>query len=288
MAHLPARSLAQAMDWSLVLASQGIGSVIEQGDSGWRLAVGETDLAAAWEAVALYEAENRPWPWRQEVWHSGWVFDWASLGWVVALLAFFGLSDQNPGLREAGLMDAGAVLRGEWWRLFTAQWLHGDLAHLVANLATGLPLVGLAMGCYGSGTGLLGALLAGALGNLATLALALGAHRSLGASGLIMGALGLLAAQGLVLGRRAPGMRQLTWPGLAGGLMLFVLLGLSPGTDVVAHAGGFAGGLALGALAARRLLLARRSWVNLAAGLAVLGLTLWTWALATGATAQSP
>lgn len=278
-APLPARSADQAMDWSLVLASQGIDSVIEQTPAGWQLRVAAPDLGAARQAVALYEAENRPQPWRQEVLHSGWVFDWASVGWAVVVAAFFWLSDRNPGLREAGVLDA-AVLRGEFWRLFTAQWLHADLGHLVMNLATGLPLVGLVMGCYGSGSGLLAALLAGAIGNLATLALALEPHRSLGASGLIMGALGLLAAQGLVLGRRAAGMRRLSRAALAAGVMLFVLMGLSPGTDVVAHAGGFVGGLALGALVAQRLLLARRPWVNGVAMLATFFLTVWTWGLA--------
>jgi membrane associated rhomboid family serine protease len=182
-------------------------------------------------------------------------------------------------------MDAQLVLRGEWWRLFTAMWLHGDLGHLVMNLALGFPLVGLAMGCCGSGTGFLAALLAGALGNVTSLAFSPGPHRSLGASGLVMGALGLLSAQWLALQRRTPMARRLALAGLGGGVMLFALLGLSPGTDshrtdLLAHAGGFAGGLLLGAIIARRLDVARQALANSVSALLALGLTMFTWWLA--------
>jgi len=280
MAQIPARSLGQAMDWSLVLVSQGIESVIQRMEDGWRLTVAAQEAETALGAIRLYEAENRALLWRQEVFHSGLLFDWASVGWALAVLAFFWLSDHAPRLRDAGLMDAQAVLRGEWWRLFTAVWLHGDLGHLAANLAIGLPLAGLAMGSCGSGTGFLAALLAGAIGNLATLALSLGAHRSLGASGLIMGALGLLAAQWLALRRRTPMAKRLALAGVGGGVMLFALLGLSPGTDVVAHAGGFAGGLVLGVGIAHRLSLARHSVTNLVAGFSAAALVMGTWWLA--------
>lgn len=280
LAQISARSLGQAMDWSLVLISQGIENVIERTDDGWQLAVAVQELDAALAAIQLYETENRTQLWRQEVFQSGLLFDWASAGWALAVLVIFWLSDRAPGLREVGLMDVRAVFHGEWWRLFTAMWLHGDLGHLAANLAIGLPLVGLAMGCCGSGTGFLAMLLAGTLGNVATLAFSFGPHQSLGASGLIMGALGLLAAQWLALRRSTPMARRLALAGVAGGVMLFALLGLSPGTDVVAHAGGFAGGLLVGVGVAHRLNLARHALTNLLAGLAAAALVMSTWWLA--------
>jgi membrane associated rhomboid family serine protease len=95
-----------------------------------------------------------------------------------------------------------------------------------------------------------------------------------------MGALGLLAAQWLALRHRAPMARRLALAGLGGGVMLFALLGLSPGTDVVAHAGGFAGGLLLGAGIARRLNLARHPLTNVVAGLIAASLIMLTWWLA--------
>lgn len=280
MATIPARSPGQAMDWSLVLVSQGIESTIQHDASGWHLLVAGPEVEPARATLRLYEAENRAQPWRQEVFHSGVLFDWASLGWAVTVVFFFWLSTESRGLRDAGIMDAQAVFRGEWWRLFTAVWLHGDLGHLAMNLAIGVPLLGLAMGSCGSGTGFLAALLAGAVGNVATLAFSLGQHRSLGASGLVMGALGLLAAQWLALRYRTPAARRLAVGGVVGGIMLFALLGLSPGTDVVAHAGGFVGGLLLGAGIARRHELARQTHANVAAGLLATGLILGPWWLA--------
>jgi rhomboid protease GluP len=280
VAGIPVRSLGQAMDWSLVLASQAIESTIQRADAGWCLLVAPAESEAALAAIRLYQAENRGRPWRQEMFHTGFLFDWTSIGWAVAIASIFWLSTSSGNLRDAGIMDASAVSRGEWWRLFTAVWLHGDLGHLAMNLVIGLPLVGLAMGSCGSGTGFLAVLLAGAAGNVATLAFSFGPHRSLGASGLVMGALGLLAAQWLSLRGRTPMAKRLALGGLGGGFMLFALLGVSPGTDVVAHAGGFAGGLLFGAVLARRLDLARHAFTNVVTALAALGLTMITWWLA--------
>ena len=95
-------------------------------------------------AARLYEFENRRWPWRQEVFQTGVLFDWASLAWVL-LLCVFWLADGPANLRDAGLMDSAAVSRGQWWRLFTAIWLHGDVAHLAANATIGVVLLGMAM-----------------------------------------------------------------------------------------------------------------------------------------------
>ncbi len=279
-ARIPACSMGQAMDWSLVLVSQGIESAIEQDEEGWGLLVAPHEVETARTAIRLYEAENRKQPWRQEVFHSGLLFDWACVGWALAVVSFFWLQTADPRLQDAGIMDARAVLRGEWWRLFTAVWLHGDLGHLAMNLAIGLPLVGLALGSCGSGTGFLAALFAGVLGNLATLVFSSGQHLSLGASGVIMGALGLLTAQWLSLRHCTPAVGRLAIGGLGGGLMLFALLGLSPGTDVVAHAGGFVGGLLIGAVIAQRVSLARQTEMSVAGGIVSMALVTWTWWLA--------
>ena len=50
------------------------------------------------------------------------------------------------------------------------------------------------------------------------------------------------------LWRQTPHARKYILSGVCGGVMLFVLLALTPGTDVMAHLGGFIGGLLLGAL----------------------------------------
>src|SRR5688572_11021780 len=68
-AEIVAFSRRQAMDWSLVLASQGIESTIDhaQDRDRWLLLVEPHELERARESIRLYRAENRGWSWRQEL-----------------------------------------------------------------------------------------------------------------------------------------------------------------------------------------------------------------------------
>lgn len=280
-ARIPVRSQRQAMDWSLVLVSQGIEAAIDRGDEGvgWGLVVARQDFARALKTLRQYRIENRGWPWQQPVFRPGLLFDWGSLAWVLLTGVFYWLNWQ-VGLHPAGVMDGAAVAHGQWWRLFTAIWLHADLAHLAANAALGLILLGLAMGHYGTGAGLLAAYLAGAGGNLLAGAVSLQTHRSLGASGMVMGSLGLLTVHSFSLWRQTPQAWKLVVSGICGGIMLFVLLALTPGTDVVAHLGGFAAGLVLGALLSLVPGIARKPKANLISGLAFALLVIAPWWLA--------
>ena len=103
---IAARSLSQAMDWSLVLMSQGIGAEIQQAetDSPWGLLVASEDYHNAVTAIRQYRFENRGWPWQKEVFRAGLLFDWGSLAWVILLILFYGL-DAQLGLRGAGMMN---------------------------------------------------------------------------------------------------------------------------------------------------------------------------------------
>lgn len=284
--RIPARSRRQAMDWSLVLASQGIEHVIEQPEeTGWALAVAAADQEASLAAIRQYRLENRHWRWRRPILQPGLFFDWSSATWVLLTIGVYGWSEVRADLRSLGRMDGAALAQGEWWRLFTATLLHGDLAHLAMNAVFGFVLLGLAMGRYGPGVGLLAAYLAGAGGNAAAWSVFDQTQRSLGASGVVMGALGLLTVQSLALFRqRNPNAFRLFAGALLGGLLLFVFLGLSPGTDVVAHFGGFVAGLLLGSLLAPVTGLAQRPRINSAAGIVFVALVILTWwqALASG------
>src|SRR5205085_5182165 len=131
--------------------------------------------------------------WRQELPWKGLIFDWRNLAWFLVLAVIFVFDETRSSyLTKAGMMDRQAVWAGQWWRLFTAVTLHRDLSHLVSNVTAGILLLGLAMGSFGSGIGLLAAYLSGVIGNLAGLFVYSGAHHSVGASGMIFGALGLL------------------------------------------------------------------------------------------------
>src|SRR5207249_12298676 len=149
-----------------------------------------------------------------------------------------------------GMMDNAAVGAGEWWRPFTATLLHADIAHLAANATTGILILGLAMGFYGAEVCLLATYLAGVAGNLAGFMIYGGLHRGLGASGMVMGALGLLAVQSLFLWRESRSTAEFIKRGVLAGVLLLVLLGLNPASDVIAHLGGFVTGCLFGVVLA--------------------------------------
>lgn len=250
-AMIPAGTERQAMDWSLVLVSQGIETLIERdAESGvWRLVVEAPDYPRAIGAIRQYHAENRQKRWQQTLPWTGLVFDWrCAVPILIFVFLFVFEAMGRADFSRLGMMNNTLVHQGQWWRLFTAVTLHGDLAHLAANTTTGLLLIGLVMGAYGAGVGLLASFLAGVGGNVAGLLLYSATHRGLGASGMIMGALGLLAAQWLVLLKHGLTPRQLAIRGLLSGAFLFILLGFSPqaNVDVLAHVAGFITGLLLG------------------------------------------
>lgn len=279
--RIAARTRRHVMDWSLVLASQGIEAVIEDDpEAGWSLVVSAHDYDRALATIRQYRLENLRWLWRRPVFKTGLLFDWTSFAWVVLIANFHWASTARPHLRTVGIMNTTAVSHGEWWRLFTAITLHNDVAHLAMNAVFGFILLGLAMGRYGTGVGLLAAYLAGASGNVASWLVSGGGQRSLGASGMVMGALGLLAVQSLSLRRELSNATKYIIGGIAGGVMLFALLGLTPETDVVAHFGGFVCGAALGAALSLVRDFAQRPLVNFSSGLLFAVIVIWTWLLA--------
>lgn len=249
-AAIEARSKKQVLDWSLVLASQEIESRIEPPNEtlSWHLVVNAADHERAREVIRQYQEENRRRIWRQELPVGGLVFDWRSVLWFLLVSVFFVLSEKQPQFRTGGMMDTAAAWAGQWWRLFTAVMLHADVAHLAANFTFGALFLGLAMGTFGPGFALLGSYLAGVYGNLLLMFIYPTEHRSLGASGMVMGSLGLLAGQSVPLLRHGLSGAQFIVRGFLAGLLLLVMLGLDQKSDVVAHVGGFAGGILLGAL----------------------------------------
>lgn len=279
--RVPASSRQQAMDWSLVLASQGIPHLIAspRENDTWSLVVTAEDLQRAQAVIQTYEAENIRRPWQQSYLEGRAVVDWGALAWGVLLVAVHALASGDPTIKDAGIMHGMAVSGGEWWRLITATQLHSDGAHLLSNLSIGVLLLALVMGRWGTATGLLAALLAGVGGNLGNWLLQ-PANYSLGASGVVMGCLGLLA---LAPGHHAPTARhpwRNVFASIAAAVLLFVLLGLDPRSDVMAHAGGFVTGLMLAALLRVVPGLSRSTRAEAIAALLVAVLVLVPWKMA--------
>lgn len=282
--RIAARSRRQAMEWSLVLASQDIRPVIAPPDEGhpWGLLVDPSDYDRAMAAIHQYRLENRGWSWRRELpggvveIHSGAVF------WCI-LLAFWHWATTfvAPGLNAEGRMDSAAVRNGEWYRIFTAILLHADLAHLMANLTFGVLVLGFSMARFGPGPTLLVAFLAGGIGNITGLAFYSHPYTGLGSSGMMMGALGILCTHSIGLWRKNPKAARYILSGVFAGFLIFVLFGLDPSSDVLAHFGGFAAGVAGGAvLSGLPAPVVQSKALNAVCLVALFGLLLQTWGLA--------
>jgi len=280
--RISARSRREAMDWGLVLASQGIEAAVEKSPSHWFLMVQAQDFDRAQAILRQYRAENRGWAWKQPLPQTGMLFHWGGLGWAAAIVAFYYWSAVRfPGVSGAGILDSEKVRHGQWWRLWTAITLHENAPHLVSNATTGFILMGLAMARYGVGVALLASYLAGWVGNVASLKVYAEPHQSLGASGMVMGALGLVTAQSFSHWRKYPLGTRLFFRALAGGALILALLGFSPDSDMAAHVGGFMAGAIFGGLLSlappERL---QRGPANASALLALAALLVATWHLA--------
>lgn len=279
---IPARSKRQAMDWGLALASQDIAATVEHTEAGWVLVVEPLELERARAILAQYQWENRGWGWRREVGEMGVIFHWGALVWVLGIAAFYyGSVVRYPWLQSAGAVDSRAVAAGQWWRLFTAVTLHENLTHLMSNATTGFLLLGLAMARFGPGIGTLAAYLAAVAGNLAGLFIYHSPYNSLGASGMVTGALGLVTVQSFAQWRQSRRTAPLALRAAAAGVLLLVLIGFSPESDLVAHVGGFVAGAAFGlALNWTTPGSLQRTAPNVLSGLALAALLSTTWLLA--------
>ena len=166
------------------------------------------------------------------------------LVWLAATVA--GGSEDREVLLDFGAMFGPLIAEGQYWRLFTAIFLHVGIVHLAVN-GFALAIFGsLVEGAFGHARFVLIYVISGLTGSVASYlvnSIAVGA----GASGAIFGVLGALAAyfaaQRRVFGETAK--RSMI------GLLILAALNLAfgfaiPGIDNMAHLGGFAAGLALG------------------------------------------
>jgi len=147
------------------------------------------------------------------------------------------------------LVDLGAlygpltVQKGEWWRLFTAMFLHGGMTHILMNMFS-LYLIGRGVDMYFEKKAYVSIyLFSGLIGGLASLY----AHPNsvgIGASGAIFGIFGALAGFFLAHRNKIPAHSRMFMKDFAVVLGLNLVLGLSmPSIDVSAHIGGLFVGL---------------------------------------------
>ena len=177
-----------------------------------------------------------------------------TLLWIAALATVFIAQTKNPDLTGWFASSSRGLFDGrEWWRPLTALFLHGDIFHILSNIASGTLFATLACRAIGPLLAWPLILASATVGNILTsLAHYPGYYESIGASTAVFAALGVLTADGVVTSLRTRGTTAAPWKPvllpLGGGLALLAWFGAgtSPTTDVLAHLLGFAAGLSLG------------------------------------------
>lgn len=148
---------------------------------------------------------------------------------------------------ETGALQRDAVLEGEWWRLVSGAFMHGDVVHLIGNMVM---LYILGMACehaFGLGRYLFLYTASGIAGN--ALAMAASDVPTVGASGAIFGLVG--ATIGMAFVRRhdlevRDARLGLVLAGWSGFMLITGLM--TPFISNSAHFGGLVAGLVLGAV----------------------------------------
>jgi len=155
---------------------------------------------------------------------------------------------------EWGVEWGPATLGGQWWRMFSAMFLHAGLGHLLGNMWWFWVVGKLAEQIFSTRIFLSLYFLTGLVGGVVSLRLHPELH-ALGASGAIFGITGVVIAA-LWLGRLPPSLLWMSWR--VWPLMIFSALSLYSGAsnqrvDNAAHVGGLVSGLLLGVLLTGRL-----------------------------------
>ena len=279
---MPAKECA---DLAFLLDAIGVPYERRTTATGTSLWVEPEHHARAAQEAGAYLRENRRrekpaivWPRHPHALYG--VFAFAAVQILVALAALAHAFDE--GWQSAGVLDAGFLERGEWWRVLTALTLHGDMLHLLSNLAFGALFGYPAARLFGPGVAWFLILVGGGLAYGIDALLHPPEHYLLGASTAVFTALGLIAAYGWRRHLRdwTPRFRNAA-PWVAGiALLAFTGTG-GENTDILAHFAGFAVGTGLGALCARLPMPPPgRTGIQWAAGLAAIGLLSLAWTLA--------
>lgn len=241
-------------DYSLVLASQQIvHDVIPTEEGPFEIWVSKDEAKIARRQIRLFRCENPP--------HQNnaplpvmvtlqplWILS------VPALVTLIQFSDRISHLTSRGISDASMVLKGEWWRLFTALSLHGDAKHVLGNLISGFFVLNLLSLRIPLSRLILPLLLFSGLANgLVSLTMQEN-FRSLGFSTFVFASLGALSSiEFRLMPKEFHGLQRRFAP-LFGALLLAVFMGLGENSDIFAHGYGFILGLVVGFLPKRKSL----------------------------------
>jgi rhomboid protease GluP len=172
---------------------------------------------------------------------------------TIFLLVYRGGSEvSGKVLVDSGALVPSLVQGGEWWRLFTAIFLHASIPHILFNMTSLFAIGVLAERLYGSLKFLAIYLGSGLIGSLVSFGYAVVSGTSLsdphvGASGAIFGIAGALLT---IRFQRSEVIPQRVRAQISGWLIALVGINLAisfvtPYVDNSAHIGGLIGGIAL-------------------------------------------
>ena len=185
---------------------------------------------------------------------------------VFLVETFMGGSENLNTLIRLGAMNNQLVaIKGQWWRLFTAQFLHIGWLHIASNavmiyyLGQFLePLLGhwRFLGIY---------LLSGVGGNLLSFGLGSDGTVSAGASTALFGLFGAVIAM-YFANRNVPQMRYLGKQAIALAVINIVLDLFASGIDILGHIGGLVAGFLLTIVIGNKYLRKYHSKIRILAG----------------------
>ena len=189
------------------------------------------------------------WERQEQIYKSAYV----SIGLLVINVLIFILSNTIMGwMYEKGAMITEVVLRyGEYYRVFTAIFLHADIVHLMNNMLMLLLLGAIVENYTGHAFFFFLYMLSGLFGNMISMAYEIQNNLSwisVGASGAIMGLVGLLVIWLIKNWSSFVHNRSIKIRLLLLSLFIMQALFFQKGANIAAHFGGFVTGTVLGVI----------------------------------------
>jgi rhomboid protease GluP len=246
---------------AFVLKAVGIEHVVAQSDNRFVVLVPEEFAERALEHLRITEEESRPKPRPPalRLHPRAWL---GSLSYAVLMLTIAYCAGADVGgfdWYESGALRHTAIVGGEIWRILTALTLHADVAHILGNLAFGIPYGYFASQLLGVGRAWASILVAAALANFIDAALMHAQQSSIGASTAVFAMLGIVAAYAWQRGQSTFNRWAHRWAPLVAAVALLAITGVgNEQTDIVAHLAGFATGAVMGLIQARL----RSDWLD--------------------------
>ncbi|MDU2599447.1 rhomboid family intramembrane serine protease [Anaerococcus sp.] len=163
---------------------------------------------------------------------------------VFAIMTLAGGSQNISNLVRFGAVVKDRIAYGEWWRLFTASFIHIGFMHILLNMYFLYQIGPVFEKLYGSRNFLIIYLLAGIMGNLLTFAFGSSSTVSAGASTSLYGLFGL--AIGIMLNYKGDSMLSSFGASFLSVIAINIVYSLiNPSIGLLGHLGGLLAGVIL-------------------------------------------